>query len=68
MPDAEHYDQVATRYDGDRLAMWLEDAVDAADEEAERAVAKVPGVPKPGEQVGPVPETRTGTQPEGRTA
>jgi hypothetical protein len=62
MRSPTHFDEVVARH-GDRLTAWLEDAVDAADEEAERAMAAVSGVPKPGEQVRAVPQARTGLQP-----
>ena len=67
MPDSIHFDDVALRH-GDQLTRYMEDAVDAADDEAEgrSAVGPVFPVPLPREQVGPVPKTRTGTQPEGR--
>ena len=62
MRSPTHFDEVAARH-GDRLTAWLEDAVDAADEETERAMAAVSGVPKPGEQVRVVPQARTVLQP-----
>lgn len=74
MPDRLHFDDVASRH-GDALTMWFEDAVDAADAEAERAakeadvaVVKVPGVPQSREQVRALPATRTGAQPQGTPA
>ena len=40
MRSPTHFDEVAARH-GDRLTAYMEDAVDAADDEAEAASAKV---------------------------
>ena len=70
MRSPTHWDGVACRHD-DPLTRYFEDAVDAADDEAE-AKARVavggvqaPDVPRPREQHGVLPETR-GVQPERR--
>jgi hypothetical protein len=67
MPDAEHFDDVALRH-GDQLTRYMEDAVDAADDEAEgrSAVGPVFPVPLPREQVRVVPSASAGVQPSGR--
>lgn len=66
MPDAEHFDDVALKH-RDRLTRYMEDAVDAADDEAEgRAVGTVFPVSKSCEQVRAVPATPTRVQPERR--
>ena len=67
MPDAEHFDDVAMGH-GDQLTRYMEDAVDAADDEAEgrSAVGPVFPVPLPREQVRALPSASTGVQSSGR--
>lgn len=68
MRSPTHWDGVASRH-GDPLTRWFEDAVDEADDEAERGAQGVPvgrvqeaGMPSGGEQQRVVPDPR-GVQP-----
>ena len=66
MPDANHFDAVASKH-GDPHTRFMDNAVDDADDEAEAPpVAAVPVVPVPGEQVGSVPPAPARVQPPRR--